>query len=78
MQTLYNTFSQKSLIFISICLKGSVISLEKTCYKIQNIFIFFDLVLVRSLQEMPKIQGWKQGQESHYIQPSNLSSALYY
>ena len=22
------------------------------------------------------IQGWKQGQESHYIQPSNLSSAL--
>ena len=22
------------------------------------------------------IQGWEQGQESHYIQPSNLSSAL--
>ena len=22
------------------------------------------------------IQGWNQGQESHYIQPSNLSSAL--
>ena len=22
------------------------------------------------------IRGWKQGQESHYIQPNNLSSAL--
>ena len=22
------------------------------------------------------IQGWEQGQESHYIQPSNLSIAL--
>ena len=23
------------------------------------------------------IQGWEKGQESHYIQPSNLSSALH-
>ena len=22
------------------------------------------------------MQGWEEGQESHYIQPSNLSSAL--
>ena len=85
-------FSHKLLISIFICLKGSVTSLEgiKTNFFFlvfgQNFKkgakYYLDMLFLNSCNFWHStfvdtvIQGWKQGQESHYIQPRNLSSAL--
>ena len=58
--------------------------MNQTCSGNQkNLFFFVNIVFGKKLSgnavSKPLwllIQGWEQGQQSHYIQPSNLSSAL--
>ena len=61
------------------CLKGSVISLNQVALGTPKLiwtccFSTFEILNTQPLWIL--IQGWEQDQESHYIQPSNLSSAL--
>ena len=68
----HSIFSHKSLILIFIFLKGSVISIEKVAhgnqFKIDFLVIEFLVISWSRIGSRVKI--------SHYIQPSNLSSAL--
>ena len=73
-------------IFISICLKGSVISLEKLATKIKTFFFLckfsFRSEVHKKCQKLPGhavsqllqflTLNLKEGQESRYIQPSAL------
>ena len=43
----------------------------------ENIWTCFFLTFaISNTQTLLLIQGWEQGKQSHYIQPSNISSAL--